>query len=422
MTNENHHIARNISVSRPRNRQSRPSGKNDLPANIVRYFMDLDKQDWGSTFTKNWRALGEYNCPDTSTLSQILFTSAKVLMQRNKPKRRKMEKSAEFVRRNINLWENEALPKVSSFTPRQMVKSLWGYANFGLIPSKEFMDKFFECAEKKKDKFEFRDARMGLWSLARMGVIPRQDFIENSRKIIADNIDSLSASDIALVQWSLAVLDSIEPNARYKEIYDEFRNAKDMDKISVFEQKQMRDCDLWFCGETTLQNPFRTDNENYNGSKLENELKNAFKRASFKVEKPEQPLIPEFGQAIDFPVSDGKKTLWVEVDGPTHYMYRPSTKSVHYNGPTIFRSALIHKFAPDQQVLRIGYKRIGELLYSDFRVRKGACTKLFNIFTDKPPGVYGVNEPEQNRPTNIFVVAPRVPVNGNSAAAPPQVA
>lgn len=395
-----------------------------MPTSVLDYFNDLENQDWGSTFTQNWRAVGQYYCPDTCTLSQILFTSAKVLMQGGKARLRKMEKSAEFVRSNINLWENKALPRLPKFTPTQMAKSLWGYTNFGLIPSPQFMDKFFECAEEKKDKFKFRDLRMTLWSLARMGVIPPQDFIENGRNIIADNLKQLSASDLALVQWSLAVLDSIEPNPRYKEIYNEFRNAKDMGKLSAFEQKQMRDCDLWFCGETQLKNPYRADNEKNYGSRLENELKGAFKRASFKVEKPETPLIPEFGQAIDFPVTDGKKTLWVEVDGPTHYMYRPSTKAVHYNGPTIFRSALIHKFAPDQQVLRIGYKRIRELLGSKSGARKGACAKLFNIFTDKPPGVYGMNEPEQHRPTNIFAVAPRTPApsNQNSPSSQPKVA
>lgn len=408
-------------MSRRRRRQPNAPAKNALPQSVVRYFMHLERNDIGA-FIQNWRALGEYDCPDTKILSQILFQSAKALVHKNKPKFYKAEKPVKYLRHNIDLWEKEALLRLPKFNPMQMVKSLWAYANFGLIPSKEFMDKFFECAEEKKNKFKFRDARMGLWSLARMGVIPPQNFLENCRQTIIDNIDGLEASDISIVLWSMAVFDSIAPNSRYKEIYGELRDAKNMESMNEHQEKQMRDCDMWFYGQTKLNNIVRTDKNNKKGSKLEGDLKDAFKRASFKVEKPNDPLIPQFKQAIDFPVSNGNKSLWVEVDGPTHYMYRPSTKVVSYNGPTIFRSALINKFAPDQQVLRIGYKRIKQLLDKKFFAKRRACTKLFNIFTAKPPGVYGINEPEQNRPTDIFVVAPRVPANANSREAQPQVA
>ena len=123
--------------------------------------------------------------------------------------------------------------------------------------------------------------------------------------------------------------------------------------------------DLWFRGQSSISNICYGEETK---SSFENAAKRLFKGTPSLKVREEAPVYLKsvFNKAIDFSVSDGEKTVLVEVDGILHYVRNHVTGEVRHNGATLFRSAALHKFAPNDVILRLGYKQLEKIIASDY--------------------------------------------------------
>lgn len=194
------------------------------------------------------------------------------------------------------------------------------------------------CAhsEKKKNSIKFLNDNIDLWS---------DKFSEqNSKK---------SEQDWGLSLWSLAVLDSAMPSENFKTVFQKLRSNIPELKNPIH-RKQVHDADLWINGKSEIENMKRSGKS----SELESKVINIFEKSGLTATINKKEIIPPFQQAIDLIISDGNQEIYIEIDGPSHFVNnkaRPNSIE-NFDANTLFRSALIQKFITNQRVIRIDYQ------------------------------------------------------------------
>ena len=225
----------------------------------------------------------------------------------------------------------------------------------------------------------------------------RQDFDIWFSKI-SQKIHKASPQDVANSAWIMAALDSLYSHDSLADYYHHFRSFIDIKKLkNPIAQKQVHDADLWFFGQSEIPNP-KQKNSNKK-SILEIEVRNAFGK-KFTVESPDEPIIKELPQAIDFQVHDKKHNILNEVDGNTHFFNADivnQSSKLAYNLHTLFRSALEQKFAsPNAIILRIDLFTADKIQHNAKHYGDSTlCVKIFNTATHVQPGVFRTtNDPK----------------------------
>jgi len=155
------------------------------------------------------------------------------------------------------------------------------------------------------------------------------------------------------VLWAAAALHSLTGNEAYKKLARSFKlpNIQDM---PVTWQKMIYDAHSWFGWDSPVPNPNRETPVTSNTEKM---LRAEFARCGFPTR--EARFIPEFPNAIDFSLGADSGDVWIECDGPNHFLDNPMGRSFPhvYDGKTLFRAGLV------QQV-----NQVGRILHAPFSV------------------------------------------------------
>ncbi len=396
------------------------------------YFFKLNEKNL-KNFERKWRLLETHDAKDSKSLANIMHKSAKHLKRDKQQNTPGYKQAVEFLTKHVNFWEDQALAwmKQGGFNSQELASSLWAYATLGIEPSAEFMAVWEEeaLAQMKRGEFNSQSLANSLWAYATLGIEPSAEFIAvweeealarmkrdafKSQDLASSlNQDEFDSQNLDNSLWAVSVIDSFSNSQDLKELYSAIRvNISDQSLINCPEaQRQVRDSDLWFTGKSKVLNPEREGTV----SGFERKVGTLFKDAGYSI-KGEAPncLKAFFGESIDFPVSRGGETILVEVDGPDHYVRNWKTGLVRHNGATLFQSALMQKFAPEDIILRIGYEQVDPVLEldPDDSLRTAFCDNVFHHFSTQQPGAYGLKSQngivyslERKRPLRSLAIA-----------------
>ena len=145
--------------------------RSELPEDVFRYLLRLGQKDL-DRFQRNWALLESYEVKDSKSLVDILRMSVKYLSVYQPDDVALYEETFRFFKRNIGVWESQAISWIRNrdFNSQDLSLSLWAYAKLGIEPSSEFMKAWERHAiEKIENKgFNSQDLSLSLWAYAKI--------------------------------------------------------------------------------------------------------------------------------------------------------------------------------------------------------------------------------------------------------------
>ncbi len=305
---------------------------------------------------ENWRKIGRFDPRYSFRLSKILYFVASD-MPDHRVGSALQRKSVKFIKENFSIWEDKALLAMKDFDGQALSNAVWAMAILGVSPTQKFMN----------------------------------NVAKNTKRLVQNkqNPDHFNNQNFSNILWGIAVLQSQNPGLDLKPVYDDIRSLLDEDDLEHIPNiKQVYDADLYFYGQSNLQNPLRTETANRD----EFRLMKVFKRAGYNAYKPETCPIKGLNQAIDLVVEDksGNK-INIELDGDNHFNNPAARRAenLKYNSATKFRSALMTRLNPDARIIRIDHK-LHAVLRQKPEVQNSFAHTLFQRALQKPAGCYRV--------------------------------
>ncbi len=328
-------------------KQSKPI----LSQDMIFYFKYIkDRDEFFQSFEHKWKELKKFSVKDAWGLVEILSGVAKGMKNILSRSVSQHHELSTALASNMAVWEEQTIAQMDKFNPQDLSTSLSAYASLGIVPSAAFLKGWEKQTIAQMDKFNPQDLSTSLWAAAA--------------------IDSFSSENHTLKSF-------------YRVLTPYIQNIDDFGDIS---KRQIRDADMWFSGDSNINTPLQREIR----SSLEEGLLFAFIKAGYNTDDGSS-LVSRFKQSIDFKVSKKNSSILVEVDGPTHYV-RNQSGGIRHNGTTLFRSALLNKFAKDEIIVRVGYPELVRVL-KDKNDKNGVfrnifCKAVFDKFVGESPGVY----------------------------------
>jgi len=304
-------------------------------------------------FEENWISLEEIDFASKKR-AQVLLHMAHAVSQVSDEKFQKELK--QVVLENWNCWEERAYAAISKFNARDVADILKAHKMLRIKPSPNFLKPLMARFDivSQNGNASATDYDYVFNAAAKLGfeLSPRvqTDFLKRLEKA---GSFLRNAKKTPLI-WSCAVLDSMFPTGRYREIAELIRPHLPKSAHDICVEKQRYDSHLWFDWPLPNKNPNRQKGKISNGEK---KLADFIFKLKVPVDGSHSAVIPQLPQAIDLTAHYRKTSIRIEVDGPTHFLdHAGETRRGlvgEYDGETRFRSALMHKLAPDERILRI---------------------------------------------------------------------
>lgn len=98
--------------------------------------------------------------------------------------------------------------------------------------------------------------------------------------------------------------------------------------------------------------------------------------------------IPELGRHIDFRFKNGDQNIFLEIDGPSHYVFDPFLRSRRINGSTQLQNHLLHRLDPNSLVIRIDWETVKRMSRAPKMAREMSISSLIDSLKSSDSGVY----------------------------------
>jgi hypothetical protein len=307
------------------------------------------------TFEDKWNAL-EHQALSVSDCADILDSIARIL---DKTRDQDLsDKVKARMLRNWDAWQDPTLLAIDeegarNLDPADLVKIMEALRTLKIKPTFAFIGLFNQTLGAVSGKFRPGDCLKIFTAAANLGIQPAPGVKKQMLHKIKTMGASMQADMKIKLIWSCAMLDSIFGGADYKTLAEAAKATLPKETKGIAQQKQRYDSDLWFDWEASCKNPVERKTTR---SKTERYFQNFIQDMGVSTNSKAHP-IEKLPQAVDFAVYPAGNYVCVEVDGPDHYMSEADKGSEGLNsalnGTTRFRSALMHKVAPDLSIVRI---------------------------------------------------------------------
>jgi hypothetical protein len=382
-----------------------------------------------SEFQKHWHTMDKYDfTPEELTL---IFTRTAAALNDLKDPQLKKDCLSEVMFR-FELWEQQAVTKIQDFTQHDLAMCMWSYRMLNLNPSDEFLNKWYQYAApgdilrspEEEHKFvrsivslavaglkpskSFSDAWLpkaimhmrqfsptqiaySLWAYARLAAEPEEAFmkawLQQYNDLMVQNPTQFRQRDIANILGSCGALSAITGKKIYEEIAQKAYTLHFCDACTIAEKRQVGYASLWFGWPMPQEIP----DQNERPSKLEEKLTAAFNQAGFAAGP--DIMIQSMAHKPDMNFVQGDRTVFIEVDGPSHFLYEinelDGTKQpAGFTGRTLFMSALIHKLAANAVLLRLPHPLVSTILERNAETQKQLLQDLLHTAAQTAPGAY----------------------------------
>ncbi len=248
-----------------------------------------------------------------------------------------------------------------------LCRMISSYAELGIQPSEDFMKAWERRIISEMGSLTPLNLANALSSLATLRIRPGSGLMQMCRarleEVIPDSDETLANSrfatpaEIAIIFKSVAMIDALEFFEDAKdlaEMIDQRLRLLSRTGFSNGTVHQINQTRLWF----GMPRVFKLEHETDTRSRMEEEMELIFAAAGYPV-VPNSTYIADMNHRIDVTLQ-GNPGVLIEIDGPSHFLYKPDPKTGHYaaaemNGNTLYQTGLVHKNRPDMPVLRLPY-------------------------------------------------------------------
>ncbi len=321
---------------------------NTILQGVFNYFSDLSNRFENiQYFSLNWIALSHFSEP--KDLSMSLRNIAKNLRDDDKFSTATSNLCIGFIAKNFMFWRDAALAELERFNQQDLALSIWALGKLRILPDSGFTTKMIESFMNLISSSSSQGRSNFLAGLSNLSIeMPAHHMKawithqypptshsgssnEHSITTLASDMRSLA------IQHVLSSHDDIRIAAR--NIFYRLLELKESD-FENFHLSQIRDACLWF----GLPYVFRTPQKDETKSKSEEMIARAFNKSGVsKIPDVEIMKIMNHKPDIQLSNKDGLR-IYIEIDGPNHFVSQYGTDTLMYNGSWILRSAVKARF------------------------------------------------------------------------------
>jgi hypothetical protein len=345
------------------------------------FFQTDDNNNNFEIFKTNWQALKNYKF-NAKARVQILHKCATTLVKSGEVTPLK-QRLLHHIKQNFSCWGEDTFFTLNP-NSQDMANTLWAMAKLGVMPSEAFLKTFEQhFFSQNPDSLAMantlwamatlrvlpdnnyfrqyegrfftqnpnsRDMASTLWAMAKLGVMPSGDFLKQyeGRFFTQDP----SAQAMANTLWAIAVLDVVS-KGKIKQLANRFFNQMHQFKeFSPIDLSQIKQSALWF--DRYFNGELMPESDSISNS--ENKLARIFTLTSNGSINLNDPTghCGKLKHRVDITLPrTGQKPVWMEFDGPSHFITKSNGSAQFYDGNTILNTALLLKFAAGALVLRM---------------------------------------------------------------------
>jgi hypothetical protein len=331
---------------------------------------------------------------DGVELSRALRTAGVAAASR---KARRPEGFFEDMRAAYPAWQAKILPVLPAMAGRDLAPLPLAFARLRLLPPDDFLPAFETAIRPSLPHIAFNRHIGLLLGYGQLGLIPHADILESVLQKTQQWLDrsasapqapsSMNFGDTAYALGALALADFLQPRPVYTRMAAQAltlirqlhaRKAQHTESYGM-----VHDAGEWF-GLPHADLPW-PDNDNVT-STSERGLRDHFLGLNMRLGHQQLRRYERLNKATDFMVFNHTgERLWVEFDGPSHFLVQPGAHKVAYDGSTRFQSALMRRVNPERPLVRIPYMTLG-LNPDERRIRRRQLSAAFNgLGTDQAP-------------------------------------
>ncbi|MES2729441.1 MAG: hypothetical protein V4621_04985 [Pseudomonadota bacterium] len=236
---------------------------------------------------------------------------------------------------------------------QEAAKVLWAYGTFGIVLPVTTIDTLNKAVCHNDDMLSAQDTVEILWAYATLGVIPPKNTLDTLRKAVDYHAKTFCLPDTISTLVTYATLSAHQNNPDFMRsdfltlIKDSALDTKGASLIRR-QQKQVYDACQYF----SYPSPVACPKEDNNPSRVEFTVAEAFKKAGYRLDMSGRH-ISSMGHDVDIAVLDKGHQIFIECDGPTHFLTSLANNNRKYNGNTVLQTRLIQQQAPHIQLIRV---------------------------------------------------------------------
>lgn len=322
------------------------------------YFFHGDKYFAGPVaFAKEWQKIPDFDF-NSKQLSNIVQKTKLHIAARSDRDRYITVMAARW-----SAWENSAIRQMRFADPQSLSMQMLAAADFGIIPGQAYRAAWLERAQQTAHLCGPQHVANILYGCAVLTMPLSEHVMDILQKRARVLLGSFNEQDITNIAWACAALHAITGNDVYERLFETIEpRIPSLTLSDVRNQKQIHDTTLWFKDEPVVDN-VNKDQQRHDKEMHPYELKivKRLRAIGFDVQRDVNP-IPRLKQAVDYRITRRGLFYDFEVDGPTHFLTSSEDGCYYTNGPTLFRSALCKKEAPNNTIIRLPFTLIDHWL------------------------------------------------------------
>ncbi len=337
---------------------------NQDKSNLITYFlrpMD-DEIRSPAALSENLDAALNHNLTHKE-LSLILYHSTRDTKNNVYGEGKNKEEALTSIANKLQKWTDKVTHIKGKECPFTYVHMIESFRHLNLKPPERLVEFLIKTLENNIHQARETDIHFILLSFAELGITPSKKLYSGLNKRTLELQNEFDKNSLFDVVRSLCILDALhdvhyktEENKNAKSSMDKvfktiLNNNKTREKLAVTEENKsqiniLSDALLWFMGETPQ--PRIEDDVK---SLYETDVAKAFSRAGTKVD--EGVKIKNPNHTIDLKVTFNNTNIFIECDGPSHFIKSIDDHKMYPNGSTIFQTMLVAKSNPDALLLRL---------------------------------------------------------------------
>ncbi len=248
----------------------------------------------------------------------------------------------------------------------KIVRSMVAYAKLNMIPDQEFQSKWLAKATTNMGEFTPAQHAYALWCLARLKIEPPQEFMtaweDRLHELLGSKKHKYSDRYLANALGACAAINAIHGLPETAEAAQIISDVINFQQCTSAEQRQVHSARQFF--GIIHYDPTKPARER--PSKQEDALRNAF-RAAGHVDISDHLPMPVEGDRADMAFKIDGKIIFVEVDGPQHFLKQcnkqsKQTKNAGFDGRTLYKTAQTQREYPEANILRLPFHLVARIL------------------------------------------------------------
>lgn len=350
------------------------------------YFDNLNgKRPKLKTLQSYWQQLPHIR-PSSEAVRNMLFHLSKSIRSTDpKPPDRAI---LNYLRKDMDAWNRHAAEHLKTASAQDLEKIASARNAINIAPGddlrRNLQKRYVDIAANKPETIRPANNMNLMVALGIMGTQLSRTFSSSLAGSVETDLDQYSDSEKITCLWACALIHVNRPDKIMPRIAQAILKRGPIEPDTIALQQQFADAARWFdyAGDIAIPDELET----FSG--CECRLRSAFESAGVTMLDDTECYIVPLEHKIDMGIEWKGHKIFIEYDGPSHFVYPENTDDVAYNGQTKLQSGLIAKTMPDITLIRMRYTDMNTLAQRNKKRLHSGMRCLLDQAVQLGPGAY----------------------------------